>query len=185
MWNLYHWSNTYDITHWGRVTHICVGNLTIIGPDKGLSPGRRQAIIWTNAGILLIGPWEQTSVKFYRYSNIFIQENAFKNVVCEMAPISSRPQCDNPERCWQFRPVHIFEILLKTLPTYYSAHSMSSYRTNWQWIDREGTYWCCQSCSPFPGCNSTRGWSHYWVETVRWGIRTAYATGNPSFITVS
>ena len=32
------------------------GNLTIIGPDNGLSPGRCQAIIWTNAGILLIGP---------------------------------------------------------------------------------------------------------------------------------
>ena len=29
--------------------------LTIIGSDNGLSPGRRQAIIWTNAGILLIG----------------------------------------------------------------------------------------------------------------------------------
>ena len=42
-------------THWGRVPHIPVGNLTIIGSDNGLSPGRRQAIIWTNAGILLIG----------------------------------------------------------------------------------------------------------------------------------
>ena len=42
--------------HWGRVTHICVGNLTIIGSDNGLSPGRRQAIIRTNAGMLLIGP---------------------------------------------------------------------------------------------------------------------------------
>ena len=41
-------------THWGRVTHICVSKLTIIGSDNGLSPGRRQAIIWTNAGILLI-----------------------------------------------------------------------------------------------------------------------------------
>ena len=40
----------------GPVTHICVGNLTIIGSDNGLSPGRHQAIIWTNAGILLIGP---------------------------------------------------------------------------------------------------------------------------------
>ena len=37
------------------MTHICVGKLTIIGSDDGLSPGRRQAIIWTNAGILLIG----------------------------------------------------------------------------------------------------------------------------------
>ena len=45
------------LTHWGRVTHICVGELTIIVSDNGLSPGRRQAIIWTNAGILLIGPY--------------------------------------------------------------------------------------------------------------------------------
>ena len=40
----------------GRVTHICVSKLIIIGSDNGLSPGRRQAIIWTNAGILLIEP---------------------------------------------------------------------------------------------------------------------------------
>ena len=39
------------LTHWGRVTLICVSKLTIIGSDNGLSPGRRQAIIWTNAGI--------------------------------------------------------------------------------------------------------------------------------------
>ena len=38
------------------MTHIWFVNLTIIGSDNGLSPGPRQAIIWTNAGILLIGP---------------------------------------------------------------------------------------------------------------------------------
>ena len=38
------------------MTHICVSRLTITGSDNGLSPGRRQAIISTNAGILLIGP---------------------------------------------------------------------------------------------------------------------------------
>ena len=38
------------------MTHICVDKLTIIGSDNGLSPERHQAIIWTNAGILLIGP---------------------------------------------------------------------------------------------------------------------------------
>ena len=43
-------------THWSWVTHICVGKLTIIDSDNGLSPKRRQAIIWTNVGILLIGP---------------------------------------------------------------------------------------------------------------------------------
>ena len=45
---------TVVFTHWGRVTHICVSKLTIIGSDNGLSLGRRQAIIWTNAEILLI-----------------------------------------------------------------------------------------------------------------------------------
>ena len=32
---------------------MCVSELIIIGSDNGLSPGRRQAIIRTNAGILL------------------------------------------------------------------------------------------------------------------------------------
>ena len=49
--------NAEILNHWGRVTHIFVSKLTIIGSDNGLSPGRRQAIIWTNAGILLIGPF--------------------------------------------------------------------------------------------------------------------------------
>ena len=34
--------------------HICVSKLTIIGSDNDLSAGRRQVIIWTIAGILLI-----------------------------------------------------------------------------------------------------------------------------------
>ena len=46
----------YYKTHWGRVTHICFGKPTITGSDNGLSPGRPQAIIWTNAEMLLIWP---------------------------------------------------------------------------------------------------------------------------------
>ena len=38
------------LTHWGRVTPIYVSKLTMIRSDNG----RRQAIIWTNARILLI-----------------------------------------------------------------------------------------------------------------------------------
>ena len=59
---LTHWSwektslSLHGLTHWGRVTHIGVSKLTIIVSDNGLSPGRRQAIIWTNAGILLNRP---------------------------------------------------------------------------------------------------------------------------------
>ena len=49
-------SKRHCLIHWGQVTHICVGKLTITCSDNVLSPGRRQAIIWTNAKILLIGP---------------------------------------------------------------------------------------------------------------------------------
>ena len=43
------------LTQRGRVMQICISKLTIIDSDNGLSPGRHQAIIWTNAGILLTG----------------------------------------------------------------------------------------------------------------------------------
>ena len=59
------------LTHWSRVTHMCVGKLTIIGSDNGLSPERRQAIIWTNAGILLNGPLGTT------FSEILIEIQTF------------------------------------------------------------------------------------------------------------
>ena len=50
-------SRCASLTHWGRVTHICVGNITIICSNNGLAPGWRQGIIWSNAGILLTGPF--------------------------------------------------------------------------------------------------------------------------------
>ena len=49
------WPKSAVLTHWGRVTHICVSKLNITGSDNGLSPDQRQAIIWTNDGLLLIG----------------------------------------------------------------------------------------------------------------------------------
>ena len=54
---LYYWNNlNTSLNHWGQVTHICARKLSIIGSDNGLSPDRRQAIIWTNARILSMGP---------------------------------------------------------------------------------------------------------------------------------
>ena len=62
----------HTLNHWGRATHICVGTLTIIASDNGLSPGRRQAIIWTNAGILLIGSsgtnFSEILIEIYTFS---------------------------------------------------------------------------------------------------------------------
>ena len=60
------------LTQWGRVTHICVRKRTIIGLDNDMSPERRQAIIWTNVKILLIGPLETNAseiwIKIYTFS---------------------------------------------------------------------------------------------------------------------
>ena len=88
----------FSLTHWSWVTHICISKLTIIGSDNGLSPGWSQAIIWTNDGILLIGPLETnfSQIVFF-FSNIFIQEKAFENFVCEMVSILSLPQCVNKQ----------------------------------------------------------------------------------------
>ena len=71
------------------MTHICVGNLTIIASDNGLSPGRRQAIIWTNAGILLIGPlWTN-------FSEILIEIPTFslKKMRLKVPSAKWRPCC--------------------------------------------------------------------------------------------
>ena len=65
-------STHMSLTYWGRVTHICVSKLTIIGSDNGLFHGRRQAITWTNAGTLLIGPlrtnFSETSIGIHIFS---------------------------------------------------------------------------------------------------------------------
>ena len=77
------------LTHWGRVTHICVSKLTIIGSDNGLSPGRRQAIFWTNAGILLIEP----SGTNFSEIGIGIQTFSFKKLYLKMSSGKWRPSC--------------------------------------------------------------------------------------------
>ena len=76
------------LTHWGRVTHICVDNLTIIASDNGLSPGRRQAIFWNNAGILLIGPLGTN------FSEILIESLTFslKKMRLKMSSATWRPR---------------------------------------------------------------------------------------------
>ena len=73
----------------GRVTHVCVSKLTIICSDNGLSPGRCQAIIWTNAGILLIGPLRTNFSKML----IEIHTFSFKKMHLKMSSGKWRPFC--------------------------------------------------------------------------------------------
>ena len=71
-------SGAKRLIHWGRVKHICVSDLTIIASDNNLSPDRNLAIIWTKAGILLIG------LPGTNFSEIFIEIHIFSfENVCE------------------------------------------------------------------------------------------------------
>ena len=69
------------------MTHICVSNIIRIGSDNGLSPVRRQAIIWTNAWILLIWPLGTT------FSEILIEiyTFSFKKMHLQMSSGKRRP----------------------------------------------------------------------------------------------
>ena len=71
------------------MTHICVSKLNIIGSDNGLSPGRRQAIIRTNAGILLIRPLGTNFSEFLVEILIF----SFKKMRLNVSSAKRRPFC--------------------------------------------------------------------------------------------
>ena len=71
------------------MTHICVSDLTSIGSDNGLSPGRRQAIIRTNAGILLIRPLGTNFSEFSVEILIF----SFKKMRLKVSSAKRRPFC--------------------------------------------------------------------------------------------
>ena len=117
-----------ELTHWGRVTHICVGKLTIIGPDNGLSPGRHQAIIWTNPGMVLFGPLgterSEISVEIHTFSSkkMHLKMSSGKwRPIClvqsALFPIRKRPH-------GQFLQMNSFSIstILKGIQFYTTEH---------------------------------------------------------------
>ena len=86
MFPVWHFSG---LSHWGWVTRICISKLTVIASDNGLSPGRRQAIIWTSAGILLI----RTSGTNFSEILSEICAFSFKKMHLKMASAKWRPFC--------------------------------------------------------------------------------------------
>ena len=71
------------------MTHICVSKLIIIGSDNGLAPGRCQAIIWINAGILLTGPLGRN----FSETLTGIQTFSFKKMHLKMSSAKWCPFC--------------------------------------------------------------------------------------------
>ena len=69
--------------------HICNGNVTITGSENGLLPGQRQAIICTNAAVLLIGPFRRISSD----NSIEILTFSFKKMRLKVSSVKWRPFC--------------------------------------------------------------------------------------------
>ena len=101
--------SVFSLTHCDRVTNTCVSKPTITGSDNGLSPGRLQAIIWTNAGILLIG----------------LLGTNFSEMLSEIQTFSLRKirLKMSSEKCCPFR------LGLNVLSVLYHTFSVMAYRT--------------------------------------------------------
>ena len=78
-----------SLTHLPLGPHICISKLTILDSDNGLSPGQRQAIIWTNAGILLI----EFLGTYFSEILIEIHTISFMKMHLKMSSAKRRPFC--------------------------------------------------------------------------------------------
>ena len=66
-------------------------NRVSIGSDYGLSPFRRQTIIYANAGLLSIGPFGTNhSDIFNQNTKLFVHKYESEKIVWEMAAILSK-----------------------------------------------------------------------------------------------
>ena len=78
LWSHDSWYH-YASTHLPLAPHTCVVNRVSIGSNNGLSPIRRQAIIWTNTGLLSIGPIGTN------FGEILIKPFSFKKMRSKMS----------------------------------------------------------------------------------------------------
>ena len=77
------------LNHWGC---ICISKLTSISSDNGFLPGQRQAVVWTNAGILLIRALGTNFDEILSEIDAFsFKKMHVKIVICRMASVLSRP----------------------------------------------------------------------------------------------
>ena len=97
------------LTHRGRVMHTCIRKLATIGSDNGMSPGRRQAIIWTTTRMLLIWTLGTNVVEI----SAEIQTFSFKKVHLKISSGKWRPfrrgiHVSTEMRTWISKYNHVF-----------------------------------------------------------------------------
>ena len=129
------------------MTHICVRKLTIIGSDNGLSPGRRQAIIWTDAGLLLIGTLGTNSSEILVEIYIFpLIKKSFGNVI---RTFFGQLQC---VKCRSRACIYIYVINIKSREISVVRHC-SRRKAALKGLK----WWSCRGITPFQYCDVIMG----------------------------
>ena len=145
--------------------HTCAGKLTIIGSDNALSPGRRQAIIWTNAWILLIVPLGTNISEII----IAIETFSFTKMHLKISSAKWRPFCLGLNvlmvrmgLCWYDT--------WQTL-TMQSNLSRNCLESHWKWVWGEGVshvsiyhYVMIKPCAREMSNDISNCWSHKLVS---------------------
>ena len=154
------------LTHWGQVTHICVSKLTIIGSDNGLSLDRRQAIIWTNAGILLIGP---LGTNFSEIS-IEIQTFSFKKMHLKMSSGKWRPSClglNVLTYCGLLMPYDNKDLVSTLLQVMACCHQATSHYLNQCWCLINEVLWYSSEAIFTRNAQDFKQWNMFGNRTVQ------------------
>ena len=124
------------------MTHICVSQLITIVSDNGLSPDRRQAIIWNNDGILFFGPvgriFSEILIEIYTFS--------FKKMHLKISSGKWRPSCLLGRNV-----LRVFAVPFCTAPQCLERAATS-------WIGIHMLDWAVLPCLVTNRCVTTRIW---------------------------
>ena len=130
------------------MTHICISKLTIIASDNGLSPGRRQAIIWTNAGILLIG----TLGTNFNEILIEILTFSFTKMRLKVSSAKWRPSCLGLNELTDWGQDKMAPIFYTTFSNAFSWMKMYEFRLRFHW-----------SLLPKAQLTTSQHWFRWWL----------------------
>ena len=129
------------------MTRICVSKLTIIVPDNGLSPDRRHAIIWNNAGILLIRSSGTNFSEILSEIHIF----SFKKMHLKMSSAKWRPFCLG----LNVLKHHLISDMWTILRVYTHARARAIFSRAYKtWMGKFSHYWRNLWCTQYQECKA-------------------------------
>ena len=172
------------LTHWGRVTHICVGKLIILGSDYGLSPGRTAPSHYLNQWWDIVN-WTLGN-KLQR--NINRNSHIFEKMQLKMSSGKWRPSCLGLNvlsvSCvqyiwmgWDHRPWHWPNLPFRLTINYTCHKYIRVIRIIWPIIDIILNMYCNLIQWILAKSNMTQGHSICYIDPLHLSNSSALANG--------